>query len=287
MSESQEKDMLDTAVEADSLAEDSAQDIENNLEQVDNQSKESAEEIESAADIAIDMPVDGEIVRESTSTQCESESVENIDFDSLMKGKSFSLFCKRCFDIVASFFGILFLSPVLLICSIAIAVSSRGGVFFTQERVGKGGKSFKIIKFRTMVPNAESKGMQITVGNDMRVTKVGKFLRKTKLDELPQLFNVLVGQMSFVGPRPEVPRYVDMYTEYQRNVLRIRPGITELASIVYRDENEVLAASEDPERTYVEEVMQQKLKLNMQYMQKMGFWYDIKLIFQTFLAILK
>lgn len=216
-----------------------------------------------------------------------NETQAGIDFDKLLKRKGFSLFLKRAFDICASFFGILVLSPLLLLVSIFIAIGSRGGVFFKQIRVGKNGKEFRIIKFRTMVADAEAKGLQITVGNDMRVTKIGNILRKTKLDELPQLFNVFVGQMSFVGPRPEVPKYVQHYTPYQKNVLRIRPGITELASIVYRDENEVLANSDDAEKTYINVVMQEKLKLNMEYMQKLGFWYDIYLIFKTFIAILK
>lgn len=138
-----------------------------------------------------------------------------------------------------------------------------------------------------MVSDAEKKGLQITVGKDSRVTFVGKVLRKTKMDELPQLLNVFAGQMSFVGPRPEVPHYVGMYDEYQRNVLRVRPGITELASIVYRDENEVLGQSEDPEKTYIEEIMPKKIELNLQYIRKMSVWYDIKLIFETFAAILR
>lgn len=226
--------------------------------------------------------IDLEPVEETTES-----SKEEIDFDTLMKEKKVSLFFKRAFDILASWFGILFLLPIFIIVSIAIVVDSKGGVFFLQTRVGKNGKEFKIIKFRTMVTDAEAKGLQITVGADSRVTAVGNFLRKTKIDELPQLFNVLVGQMSFVGPRPEVPKYVDMYTDYQRNILRIRPGITELASIVYRDENEVLAAAEDPEDTYINDVMQKKLELNIEYMQKMSLLYDIKLIFKTFLAILE
>lgn len=225
-------------------------------------------------------------VEESVVEITPDEDKNLINFDALLKKKRFSLFFKRCFDICASFFGIIFLSPILIVCAILVGCGSKGGVFFRQIRVGKNGKCFRILKFRTMVVDAESKGMQITVGADNRITGVGKFLRKTKLDELPQLFNVLVGQMSFVGPRPEVPKYVDMYTEYQKNVLRIRPGITELASIVYRDENEVLAESDDPEQTYINEVMQKKLELNMEYMQKMGLFYDIKLIFKTLLAIL-
>ena len=171
--------------------------------------------------------------------------------------------------------------------AIAIKTSSKGPVYFRQERVGKNGKLFRIFKFRTMVSDAESKGMQITVGADSRITKVGKFLRKTKIDELPQLINVLLGQMSFVGPRPEVPHYAELYTDYQRNVLRIKPGITELASIIYKDENEVLAQSDDPEKTYIEEIMPKKIEINMQYIEKMNVFYDIKLIFKTFAAILR
>lgn len=217
----------------------------------------------------------------------ENENAGVVDFDALMKKKKAALFFKRCFDITASFFGILFLLIPFAAVAVAVKCSSRGPVFFRQVRVGKNGREFRIYKFRTMVADAEKKGMQITVGGDSRVTGVGRVLRKTKVDELPQLFNVFAGQMSFVGPRPEVPHYVEMYSDYQKNVLRIKPGITELASIVYRDENDVLAKSEDPERTYIEEIMPEKIKLNMQYMQKMNVFYDIYLIFRTFAAVLK
>ncbi len=217
----------------------------------------------------------------------ENENAGVVDFDALMKKKKAALFFKRCFDITASFFGILFLLIPFAAVAIAVKCSSRGPVFFRQVRVGKNGRKFRIYKFRTMVADAEKKGMQITVGGDSRVTGIGRVLRKTKVDELPQLFNVFAGQMSFVGPRPEVPHYVEMYSDYQKNVLRIKPGITELASIVYRDENDVLAKSEDPERTYIEEIMPEKIKLNMQYMQKMNVFYDIYLIFRTFAAVLK
>lgn len=218
-----------------------------------------------------------------------SEGIEEkaVDFDALMKKKRAALFFKRCFDIVASAFGLLFLAIPFLFVAVAIRCTSKGPVYFRQERVGKNGKTFRIFKFRTMVTDAESKGLQITVGGDARITKVGALLRKTKIDELPQLINVLLGQMSFVGPRPEVPRYVEMYSEYQKNVLRIRPGITELASIIYRDENDILAASEDPEKAYVEEIMPKKIELNMEYMKKMNVFYDIKLIFMTFAAVLR
>lgn len=239
-----------------------------------------------------DTDIDGSIIENIIETQ-EVETkranydYELIDFDVLMKSKKFSLFLKRGFDIFASALGLIILSPILIIVSLIIALTSKGGVFFRQTRVGKNGREFRIFKFRTMVVDAESKGMQITVGADNRITKIGKVLRKTKIDELPQLINVFIGQMSFVGYRPEVPRYVAMYTDYERNVLRIKPGITDLASITYRDENEILDNSEDPENTYINEIMPTKLALNMEYMKKMGFWYDIGLIFKTFLAILK
>ena len=210
-----------------------------------------------------------------------------IDFDKLMKKKKPALFFKRIFDITVSFIGIIFLLLPFAVIAILIKATSEGPVFFRQTRVGKNGKEFRIYKFRTMVSDAEKKGLQITVGQDSRITGIGKVLRKTKMDELPQLFNVFVGQMSFVGPRPEVPHYVEMYNDYQKNVLRLRPGITELASIVYRDENGLLAQSEDPEKTYIEEIMPKKIELNMKYFQKMNVFYDIYLIFKTFAAILK
>lgn len=229
--------------------------------------------------------MENEEINNETVQTTEKQNI--VDFDALLKKKRFSLFLKRCFDITASALGLLFLMIPFLIIAIIIKATSKGPVFFRQVRVGKDGKEFRIYKFRTMVVDAEKKGMQITVGADSRITGIGKFLRKTKVDELPQLINVLKGQMSFVGPRPEVPRYVAMYSDYQRNILRIKPGITELASIVYRDENEVLAQSEDPEKTYIEDIMPKKIGLNIEYMKKLGFWYDLKLIFMTFAAILK
>jgi lipopolysaccharide/colanic/teichoic acid biosynthesis glycosyltransferase len=196
-------------------------------------------------------------------------------------------FSKRLFDLVVSFIAIILLSPVFLLIAILIKLDSKGPVFFLQDRVGKDEKIFKIYKFRTMVVDAEKLGKQITVGEDPRITRVGRFLRKYKIDELPQLFNVLNGTMSFVGPRPEVPRYTALYNEEQRQVLRVRPGITDLASIKYRDENEVLAQSEDPEKTYIEEVMVDKLKLNLDYIRNRSFWVDIKIIFHTLYKIVK
>ena len=171
--------------------------------------------------------------------------------------------------------------------SILIKLDSKGPILFKQIRVGKNGKPFKIFKFRTMVVDAEKKGMQITVGRDSRITKSGHVLRKTKLDELPQLFNVLTGEMSFVGPRPEVPRYVEMYDENQKSILKVRPGITDLASIKYRNENDLLAKSLDPEATYINEIMPKKIELNIEYLKNMSVLYDIKLIIRTVLVVIK
>ena len=180
-----------------------------------------------------------------------------------------TLFGKRLFDIVVSSFALLLLAPFFLIISLLIALTSRGPVFFLQERVGKNGNPFKIMKFRTMVQDAEKLGKQITVGNDARITKIGKFLRATKLDELPQLCNIVVGTMSFVGPRPEVPRYVALYNDMQRQILKVKPGLTDLASIEYRHESERIAASDDPEYNYINENIPNKMELNQKYIAKM------------------
>ena len=192
---------------------------------------------------------------------------------------------KRVFDIFCSFFGLLLLSPLLLIVALLVVTTSRGGVFYRQVRVGKDFRNFKILKFRSMRPDSDKKGL-LTVGSkDNRVTKVGYFIRKYKIDELPQLINVLVGDMSFVGPRPEVPKYVEMYNVEQRKVLSVRPGITDYASIEYRNENDILAKSDNPEQTYIDEVMLAKLKLNLQYINDMSFATDLKIIFRTFFKI--
>lgn len=188
---------------------------------------------------------------------------------------------KRAFDLLLAVPGLIVISPVLLIAACAIFFYDGGPVFFKQVRVGRDGKLFKIWKYRTMIVNAEKSGGQLTVGGDRRVTRVGKLLRKTKLDELPQLFNVIAGEMSMVGPRPEVPRYVEMYTEGQRQVLALNPGITDEASIKYRAESEVLAQSTDPERTYVEELMPEKIELNMQYARHASMATDIMVILRT------
>ena len=196
-----------------------------------------------------------------------------------------TMVCKRAFDILCSFLGLTVLSPVLLVVSVLVAVTSPGGVFFRQERIGKDGKPFRIFKFRSM--RKDNAGLKITTGNDSRITPVGRFLRKSKIDELPQLINVLVGDMSFVGPRPEVADYVNLYTPYQRQVLLVRPGITGLASIRFRNENDLLTASDDPNRTYVEQIMPRKIDLDLEYIPHASVFYDIKLIFQTFAVVIK
>lgn len=193
--------------------------------------------------------------------------------------------CKRAFDILCSFLGLTVLSPVLLVVSVLVGVTSPGGVFFRQERIGKDGKPFRIFKFRSM--RKDNAGLKITTGNDSRITPVGRFLRKSKIDELPQLINVLVGDMSFVGPRPEVADYVSLYTPYQRQVLLVRPGITGLASIRFRNENDLLTASTDPNRTYIEQIMPRKIDLDLEYIPHASVPYDIKLIFQTLGAVIK
>ncbi len=192
---------------------------------------------------------------------------------------------KRLFDIVASGCGLLVLSPLFLVLAIWIKLDSDGPVFYRQVRVGRSNKDFKVFKFRSMRVGSDKKGLITVGGRDPRVTRSGYFIRKYKLDEFPQLINVFVGDMSLVGPRPEVRKYVDMYTPEQMKVLSVRPGITSLASIRYRNENDILAAADDPDRCYVEKVMQDKLAIDLEYVENHSFWYDIKLIFMTFWEI--
>ena len=196
------------------------------------------------------------------------------------------LAAKRAMDIVISAAALCVLWPVLLLIALAIVVDDPGPVFYRQVRVGRGGKPFRIFKFRTMVVDADKKGLSITVGRDSRITRVGAFLRRTKLDELAQLLNVLCGQMSFVGPRPEVPRYVELYTPYQRQVLLVRPGITDYASIAYRNENDLLAGADDPERMYIETIMPDKIELNMKYLREISPLTDVRLMLRTVLAVI-
>ena len=194
---------------------------------------------------------------------------------------------KRFFDLVFVVLGLLVLSPVFLIIAVLIKHEGDGAVLFKQERVGLHGKLFRVLKFRTMVVDAEKQGVKVTTGNDPRITKSGQWLRKFKLDELPQLFNVLKGEMSLVGPRPEVPEYVDFYTEEQKKiVLSVLPGITDKASIEFRNENEILSGSEDPVRDYREKVLPIKLKYYVDYVRERSLWLDFKIIIRTIIAIL-
>jgi lipopolysaccharide/colanic/teichoic acid biosynthesis glycosyltransferase len=192
---------------------------------------------------------------------------------------------KRAFDLLVAGTALLLLSPLLVVLAAAVAGGSPGGAFFRQTRVGRGGTTFQLLKFRSMRPGSEAGG-QITVGSrDPRITGVGHFLRRTKLDELPQLINILKGDMSIVGPRPEVPRYVALYSEEQRAVLSVRPGLTSMASIAYINENEILGRSADPERTYIEEVMPAKLALDLRYVRERTFGLDVHIIVVTVLRI--
>ncbi|RIH84451.1 sugar transferase [Calidithermus roseus] len=192
---------------------------------------------------------------------------------------------KRLFDLAAATLGIILLLPLFLLLALLIKLDDWGPVFFRQERVGYRGKPFRIWKFRSMVVNAPKLGGVLTVGRDPRITRVGYWLRKFKLDELPQLFNVFLGEMSFVGPRPEVAKYVALYTPDQRRVLELVPGITDLASIKYRNESEVLAKSPDPERTYIEEVMPEKIRINLEYACQASIGSDLMVILQTLVRL--
>lgn len=193
---------------------------------------------------------------------------------------------KRLFDIMASGCGLLVLSPLFLVMAIWIKLDSEGPVFYRQVRVGRHNKDFRIFKFRSMRVGAD-KGSLVTIGGrDPRITRSGYFIRKYKLDEIPQLINVFLGQMSLVGPRPEVRHYVNYWTPEQMHVLDVRPGITDPASIMFRNENELMEQSEDPESYYINVLMQEKIKLYLEYVHNASFWYDIKLIFLTFKVII-
>jgi len=186
---------------------------------------------------------------------------------------------------VASGLGLVVLSPILLLAAIAVKLGSRGPVLFAQERVGRNFRPFRIFKFRTMVVDAERRGAQITAGADPRITRTGRLLRKSKIDELPQLWNVLVGDMSLVGPRPEVPRYVELFREDYVYVLAVRPGITDTASVKYRDEAEQLATAADPQREYVERILPDKIALAREYVTHATFFGDLGILLQTLVRI--
>lgn len=194
---------------------------------------------------------------------------------------------KRVFDIVASGLGLFVMSPVFFILAIWIKSDSKGPVFYRQVRVGRGNKDFRIFKFRSMRVGADKMGLITVGGHDPRVTRSGYFIRKYKLDEFPQLINVFIGDMSLVGPRPEVRKYVDLYTPEQMHVLDVRPGITSLASIRYRNENELLEKAEDPDQYYINVVMQDKLAIDLEYIRNASLGYDIRLVFHTFWEIIR
>jgi len=193
----------------------------------------------------------------------------------------------RLFDIVFSLLGLLFLSPLLVIVYLLVVIESRGGGFYIQKRVGRNNIDFSLYKFRSMRIGSDKQGLITIGGRDPRMTRVGYFIRRFKLDELPQLLNVFVGDMSFVGPRPEVRKYVEMYNETQLQVLSVRPGITDYASIEYVDENEILGLAIDPEKVYIEEIMPTKIRLNKKYIQQQTVKEYFHIIFLTFWRIIK
>lgn len=193
---------------------------------------------------------------------------------------------KRCFDIFLSLFGLIVFSPIFLVLSLIIVCDSKGGIFFKGERVGLNGKTFIIYKFRSMLKDCEDKGAWIVSDEDMRITRVGHFLRKTKIDELPQLINVLRGDMSFVGPRPEVKYFVDMYTEEQKKILSLKPGITDWASMTNFDQYKLLTNMKDPDRAYIKHIQPLKLKLQLYYFDNRSLFTYIKIILWTIFKVI-
>ena len=194
---------------------------------------------------------------------------------------------KRAFDIIASACGLIVLSPVMLVCACLVKLTSTGPVLFKQKRMGRNFRLFEILKFRSMTVGAEQMGDRVTAGGDNRITGIGRILRKTKLDELPQLLNVLKGDMSLVGPRPEVPEFVEIYREDYQELLSVRPGITDIGSIEFRDEEEILARSDDPRQTYIDDILPQKIELGKSYIKRSSVVFDIKLILLTLLRVVR
>ena len=193
---------------------------------------------------------------------------------------------KRAFDLFFSAIGVVIISPLLLICAVWVLMDSKGPVFYKQDRVGRNGLIFKLVKFRSMKMGSDRAGLLTVGGRDARITRSGYYLRKYKLDELPQLFNVIRGDMSLVGPRPEVPKYVAFYTPQQRMVLMVRPGITDWASLKYFNENEILGKSDNPEQVYIDEIMPTKLSINLEYLHSHSMFSDCKIIILTLLKII-
>jgi lipopolysaccharide/colanic/teichoic acid biosynthesis glycosyltransferase len=203
-----------------------------------------------------------------------------------MQDNFYTKYGKRIFDFIASLIGLILLSPFLVIIGILVKISDKGPVFYRSKRVGQNFKPFYLLKFRTMVVNAEELGPSVTKGGDQRITKIGRFLRKTKLDELPQLWNVVKGELSLVGPRPEVEKYIFFYKDDYKEILKIRPGITDYAAIKFRNEEEILAKFEDVEKAYIENVLPEKIKLYKTYLNEIGFLTDLKVIFKTLWAVI-
>lgn len=214
-----------------------------------------------------------------------NETVEK--YFAILQSHRFGMAAKRVFDIVVSILILILSSPFFLLLAIAIKLDSKGPVFYRQVRVGRYNKDFKIFKFRTMVQNADKIGLQITTGNDPRITRMGRLIRKCRLDEFSQLLNVLSGTMSLVGPRPEVRKYVDVYKPEYMATLLVRPGITATSSIAFRNEDELLNAGGDPEKIYVDQILPPKMELNLEYLKHISVFQDIKIMFQTVAAVLK
>ena len=209
------------------------------------------------------------------------------EYYDILNSKTASLIFKRLFDIIVSSVLIVICSPIMLILAICIKIDSKGPVMFRQRRVTTYNRVFRIFKFRTMVNDAEKKGTQVTTNNDPRVTKVGKLIRGCRLDELPQLFNVFLGDMTFVGTRPEVEKYVAAYTDEMMATLLLPAGITSVASIKYKDEERLLEAAENTDEVYINEVLPEKMKYNLEALKNFSFFGDIKIMFQTVFAVLK
>lgn len=212
-------------------------------------------------------------------------------YKTILERKNFSLILKRVFDMVVSIILLILLSPILLIFSVWIKLDSKGPIFFRQERITLNGKKFKIFKFRTMVVDADKKGSLVTLANDDRITKVGHLIRKIRLDELPQLINVLLGDMTFVGTRPEVEKYVNNYTDEMRATLLMRAGITSIASLEFKDEDQIIQKYQNTglsiDEIYIQKVLPEKMKYNLEYIEKFSFIYDIKIMLLTVIKVFK
>lgn len=212
-------------------------------------------------------------------------------YKTILERKKFSLILKRVFDMVVSIILLILLSPILLIFSVWIKLDSKGPIFFRQERITLNGKKFKIFKFRTMVVDADKKGSLVTLANDDRITKVGHLIRKIRLDELPQLINVLLGDMTFVGTRPEVEKYVNSYTDEMRATLLMRAGITSIASLEFKDEDQIIQKYQNTglsiDEIYIQKVLPEKMKYNLEYIEKFSFIYDIKIMLLTVIKVFK